>query len=157
MNALYSVGFTINDVNPDYVIVGETKHYHYQMLERAVHHVRNGAKLIGTNRDIMDRVGTEVVPSTGALVAPIELMTNSKAYFIGKPNPLIVSYALQTLQTSHKDTVIIGDRMDTDIQAGIEFGIDTVLVLSGVTTLNDLKYYGYKPKLVLNQVKDLLD
>jgi NagD protein len=139
------------------------------MLERAVHHVRNGAKLIGTNRDIMDRVGTEVVPSTGALVAPIELMTNSKAYFIGKPNPLIVSYALQTLQTTHNDTVIIGDRMDTDIQAGmkeiqwffdsvgIEFGIDTVLVLSGVTNVNDLKYYGYKPKLVLNQVKDLLD
>jgi NagD protein len=90
-------------------------------------------------------------------VAPIELMTNTKAYFIGKPNPLIVSYALNSLGIHRNDTVIIGDRMDTDIQAGIEFGIDTVLVLSGVTQKEDLRYYAFKPKLVLGGVKDLFD
>jgi len=157
MNALFSVGYTIDDVNPDYVVVGETKHYNYQMIERAVHHIRKGAKFIGTNRDVMDRVGAEVVPSTGALVAPIELMTNTKAYFIGKPNPLIVSQALLQLGTHHRDTVIIGDRMDTDIQAGIEFGLDTILVLSGVTAKEDLRYFAFKPKVVLSGVKELFE
>jgi len=149
INALYSVGFTMNDVNPDYVVVGETKHYDFHMIERAVWHVKNGARLIGTNRDLMDKVGSGYVPSTGALISPIELITNQKAYFVGKPNPLIMNKAMKTLGSVPSETVIIGDRMDTDIIAGLESGIDTVLLLSGVTTLDDLKYWPYKPTLVL--------
>jgi len=157
MNALYGVNYTIDDVNPDYVVVGETKTYNFQMIERAVRHVRRGAKLIGTNRDIMDRNGTEMIPSTGSLVSPIELMTNKKTYFIGKPNPLIMSYAMNVLKTPYEETVIIGDRMDTDIQAGLELGIDTVLVLSGVTSKEDLKEFAYKPGVVLDSVQNLLE
>eukprot|EP01114_Cavostelium_apophysatum_P019718 TRINITY_DN6428_c0_g1_i1.p1 TRINITY_DN6428_c0_g1~~TRINITY_DN6428_c0_g1_i1.p1 ORF type:complete len:325 (-),score=14.94 TRINITY_DN6428_c0_g1_i1:29-1003(-) len=155
INALYNVGFSMNDINPDYVVVGETRHYDFHMIERAAHHVRNGAKLVGTNRDIMDRVGTGFVPSTGALVAPIELMTNRKAYFVGKPNPLIMNRAMLTLGTSPADTVIIGDRMDTDIIAGLEAGIDTILVMSGVTTTEDLTSWPYKPSIVLDGVYSL--
>jgi len=156
-NALSRVGYTINDTNPDYVVVGETQNYNFHMIERAVHHVKNGARLVGTNRDILDRAGTGVIPSTGTLVAPIEIMTGTKAYFIGKPNPLIMSHALKALQTPIEETVIIGDRMDTDIQAGLEVGIDTVLVLSGVTTREDLKNWAFKPNVVLGGIIDLVE
>jgi len=155
-NALHRVGYTINDTNPDYVVVGETTNYNFQMIERAVYHVKNGARLVGTNRDILDRVGTGVVPGTGTLVAPIEIMTGTKAYFVGKPNPLIMSHALKTLKTPIEETVIIGDRMDTDIQAGLEVGIDTLLVLTGVTTKEDLKHFAFKPTVVLDGVIDLV-
>ena len=102
VSALNSVGYSITDDNPDYVVVGETKDYNFHMIERSVHHIRNGAKLIGTNKDLFDRVGTEFVPATGTLIAPIEIMTGTKAYFVGKPNPLIISHAMKTLKTRHK-------------------------------------------------------
>jgi len=156
-NALFDVGYTVNDVNPDYVVVGETNHYSFHMIERAVFHVKNGSKLIGTNKDLMDRVGPTFVCSTGALVAPIELITNTKAYFVGKPNPLIMSRAMTTLKTSASETVIIGDRMETDVQAGLELGLDTVLLLSGVTQKEELKSFAFKPTLVLDGIKDLLN
>ncbi|PRP74005.1 putative haloacid dehalogenase-like hydrolase, partial [Planoprotostelium fungivorum] len=101
--------------------------------------------------------GPNLIPSTGTLVAPIEIVTGRKAYFIGKPNPLIMSYAMNSIGTGRSETVIIGDRMDTDIIAGLELGIDSVLVLSGVTTKEDLITFGYKPTVVLGGVKDLLE
>eukprot|EP01117_Protostelium_nocturnum_P010433 TRINITY_DN3756_c0_g1_i3.p1 TRINITY_DN3756_c0_g1~~TRINITY_DN3756_c0_g1_i3.p1 ORF type:complete len:242 (-),score=60.06 TRINITY_DN3756_c0_g1_i3:30-755(-) len=156
-SALEEAGCTISDQNVDYVVVGETKEYNFSMIETAVKQIRRGAKLIGTNKDIFDRVGGDVVPSTGTLVAPIEMITGKKAYFIGKPNPLIMSYAMDTLQTKRIDTVIIGDRMDTDIVAGLELGIDSVLVLSGVTTMEDLNGFSYKPTVILDGIKDILD
>eukprot|EP01116_Phalansterium_solitarium_P018062 TRINITY_DN4637_c0_g2_i1.p1 TRINITY_DN4637_c0_g2~~TRINITY_DN4637_c0_g2_i1.p1 ORF type:complete len:340 (+),score=102.09 TRINITY_DN4637_c0_g2_i1:87-1022(+) len=155
INALYAVGYTMNDVNPDYVVVGETSQYTFQMIERAAHHVRNGARLIGTNRDIMDKVRGGFVPGTRALLAPIELMTGKKAYFVGKPNPLIMSTAMRLLNTAPSDTVILGDNMDTDIVAGIELGIDTVLMLSGVTRREDLGMWAYKPTIVLEGLIEL--
>jgi NagD protein len=155
-NALYDAGFSMNDTNPDYVVVGETRNYNYERLERAVHLVRNGAKLIGTNPDLTDPTENGVVPATGALIAPIELATGSKAYFVGKPNPLMMRHALKRLGCRREETAIVGDRMDTDIIAGIESEIETVLVLSGVTSREDLDRFAYRPRYILEGVGDIV-
>jgi len=151
-NALYEAGFSMNEINPDYVVVGETRTYNYEKIERAVHLVRAGAKLIGCNPDVTGPTEQGLVPATGALIKPIELATGSRAYFVGKPNPLIMRHALKTLGCTREETVIIGDRMDTDIIAGIESEIETVLVLSGVTTRADLPRFAYQPHHVLDGV-----
>ncbi len=157
INAIYGAGFSTNDVNPDYVVIGETPSYNYEAIKKAVMLVRNGAKLIGTNPDLTGPVELGIVPACGALVAPIELATGVKAYFVGKPNPLIMRSALRILNCQRELALIIGDRMDTDIVSGIEAGIKTVLVLSGVTSLDDIKHYGYGPDYVLSHVGELTD
>ncbi|GAK56730.1 HAD-superfamily hydrolase, subfamily IIA [Candidatus Vecturithrix granuli] len=155
-NALYNAGFSMNDTNPDYVVVSESSMYNYEKLEHAVNLVLNGAKLIGTNPDLTGPIEKGITPATGALIAPIELATGSKAYFIGKPNPLMMRHALKRLGCRREDTVIIGDRMDTDVIAGIEAEITTVLVLSGVTKREDLSRFAYRPRYILNGVGDIV-
>ena len=156
VKALYDVGFSMNDVNPDYVVVGETRSYNYEKIELAVRLVRQGAKLIGTNPDLTGPSEQGIIPATKALIAPIELATGKKAYYIGKPTPLMMRHGLKLLGTSTEDTVIIGDRMDTDIVAGIEADIDTVLVLSGVTSRETLQQFPYQPHYILNGVGELV-
>lgn len=155
-NALYNAGFSMNDANPDYVVVSESSMYNYEKLEHAVNLVLNGAKLIGTNPDLTGPIEKGITPATGALIAPIELATGSKAYFIGKPNPLMMRHALKRLGHRREDTVIVGDRMDTDIIAGIEAEITTVLVLSGVTKREDVSRFAYSPRYILNGVGDIV-
>jgi NagD protein len=152
INALYDAGFTMNDVNPDYVVVGESKAYTYDKITHAIRLVLGGAKLIGTNPDVTGPTDKGLVPATGALMAPIELATGSRAYYVGKPNPLIMRHALKKLDCRREDAVIVGDRMDTDIIAGIESEIETVLVLTGVTAESDLKRFAYRPKHVIKNV-----
>lgn len=149
ISALYNAGYSMNDVDPDYVVVGETAEYSYPKIVRAVHHVLRGAKLIGTNPDVTGPTEGGLVPATGALMAPIELATGSKAYYVGKPNPLIMRHALKQIGCRREETVIVGDRMDTDIIAGIESEIATVLVLSGVTTEAEIGRFAYRPDVVL--------
>ena len=132
-NALYEAGLTMNDVNPDYVVVGDTRTYSYERIERAVQLIMGGARL----------------------VAPIELATNRKAYFVGKPNPLMMRHALKKLESRREETAIIGDRMDTDIVAGIEAEIETVLVLSGVTSRENLPEFPYSPHYILDGVNEI--
>ena len=156
-NALYDVGFALNEVNPDYVIVGESRGYDYERLTHAVRLVLGGARLIATNPDVTGPTDKGLVPATGALIAPIELCTGSKAYYIGKPNPLIMRHALRVLGCQPAESVIIGDRMDTDIIAGIESEIETVLVLSGVTSEDDLRKFAYRPHHVLAGVGALIE
>ncbi len=156
-NALYNVGFSMNDSNPDYVVVSETDNYNYTNLQKAVELVSNGAKLIGTNPDLSDPSEKGIIPATGSLIAPIELTTGSKAYFIGKPNPLMMRTALKILGSQREETVIIGDRMETDIIAGMEAEITTALVLSGVTSESDMGRFAYCPDYVLNGVGDIPD
>jgi NagD protein len=153
--ALYDAGFSMNDINPDYVIVGETRSYNYERVERAVKLVMNGARLVGTNPDLTGPSEGGIVPATRALIAPIELATGRTAYFIGKPNPLIMRNALRVLGVKREEAVIIGDRMDTDIIAGIESEIETVLVLSGVTAKEDLNRFPYRPDYVLEGVGEV--
>ncbi|MCL1921867.1 MAG: HAD-IIA family hydrolase [Kiritimatiellaeota bacterium] len=155
VNALYDAGLTMNDIDPDYVVIGESMEYTYTKIIRAVHHVRNGARLIGTNPDVTGPVEGGIIPATGALMAPVELATGCKAYYVGKPNPLMMRHALKCLNMRREDTAIIGDRMDTDIVAGIESEIATVLVLSGVTAPADIATFAYRPNLVLNGVGDI--
>ena len=155
INALYNVGITMNEVNPDYVVVGDTRTYNFEKLERAVALVRGGARLIGTNPDLTGPVEGGIIPATRALIAPIEMATGKQAYFVGKPNPLMMRHALKQLGTHRAETAIIGDRMDTDIVAGIETELDTVLVLSGVTSRDMLGNFPYCPKYVLSGVGDI--
>jgi len=152
INALYDAGISMNDVNPDYVIMGESRNYNIDTLNHAVNLVMRGAKLIGTNPDLTGPVEDGIAPATGALISPVELATGSRAYFVGKPNPLMMRHALKRLQVRREDTVIVGDRMDTDIIAGIEAGIETVLVLSGVTTRENMKKFAYRPNYILGGV-----
>lgn len=155
ITALYEAGYSMNDVNPDYVVVGETRSYSFEKLEKATKLVRKGARLIGTNPDLTAPTGNEIVPATGALIAPIELATGVKPYFVGKPNPLMMRHARKLLGCSREETAIIGDRMDTDILAGTHEDIDTVLVLSGVTNKADVFNYAYRPKLILSGVGEI--
>ncbi len=156
INALYNVGYTMNSVDPDYVVVGESRTYNYEKIEHAVNLVLKGAKLIGTNPDVSGPVEDGIVPATRALIAPIELATGRTAYFVGKPNPLMMRKGLKKLNCTREETIIIGDRMDTDVLAGIETEIDTCLVLSGITTREEIKSFAYQPKFVLNGVVDLV-
>lgn len=155
-NAMYNVGFLMNNTDPDYVVLGETRTYNYEMMEKATQLVLKGAKLIGCNYDVTGPVDGGIAPATRALISPIEMATGKKAYFVGKPNPLMMRHGLNTLDVDNKDAVIIGDRMDTDIVAGVEAGIDTVLVLSGVTSVKSMKEFSYRPKYVLDGVGDVI-
>ena len=156
-NALYEKGISMNDVDPDYVVIGETRSYSFERLEKAVHLVLNGAKLIGTNPDLTGPTEKGIVPATGALIAPIELATGKKSYFIGKPNPFMMRRAVKYLNVMSRDTVIIGDRMDTDIIAGVEAEVDTVLVLSGVTQREDIERFAYSPKYIMSGLSELVE
>ncbi len=154
--ALYDQGIYMNDVNPDYVVVGESRTYNFEKIEKAIELVNNGAKLIGANPDITGPTERGIMPATGALIAPIEIATGKKAYFVGKPNPLMLRHGLKKLGCHSNEIAFIGDRMDTDIIAGIECNVDTVLVLSGVTSTEDIDKFPYRPKYILNGVGDLI-
>jgi 5'-nucleotidase len=156
IHALYSVGYTINNVNPDYVVVGDTHGYNFEKIELAVNLVLRGARLIGTNPDVSGPVENGITPSTKALIAPIEIATGKKAYFVGKPNPLMMRIALKKLGVKREEAIVIGDRMDTDIRCGLESEIDTLLVLSGITEQDDIDKFPYRPQYVLNGVIDLV-
>jgi NagD protein len=154
--ALYDQGIYMNDVNPDYVVVGETSTYSFEKITKAINLVIKGAKLIGTNPDITGPVENGIYPATGSLIAPIEISTGKKAYFVGKPNPLMLRHGLKKLNCHSQDIAFIGDRMDTDIIAGIESNVDTVLVLSGVTALEDIDKFPYRPGVIASGVGEIV-
>lgn len=155
INALYDVGITINDVNPDYVVVGETTSYNYNMLVKAVTLINKGARLIATNSDLTGPSEVGVIPACRALVAPIELATGTKAYFVGKPNPLMMRTGLRLLDVHSEESAMIGDRMDTDIVAGMESGLMTALVLSGVSNMENIREFSYRPSIILSGVGEI--
>lgn len=156
INALYNIGYTMNNIDPDYVVMGESRTYSYERIEHAVNLVLKGAKLIGTNPDLTGPIENGIAPATKSLISPIELATGKNAYFVGKPNPLMMRMALKKIRCNREESVIIGDRMDTDIVAGIESEIDTVLVLSGITSKKTIDDFPYRPKYILNGVEDLI-
>ena len=156
LNALYDASITMNDVNPDYVVVGEGKSYSLDTLTRATNLVMNGARLIGANSDVSGPIESGIAPACRALVAPIEMATGKQAYFCGKPNPLMMRTGLRLLGCHSNEAVMVGDRMDTDVISGLESGMSTVLVLSGVTAREDLRTYAYRPSEVLDGVGDIV-
>lgn len=156
LNALYDAGLTNNDYNPDYVVFGETRSLNYEKIEHAVRLIQRGAKLIGTNSDLTAPGENGIIPACRALIAPIEKTTGRTAYYIGKPNPLIMRHALKKLGETREMTAIIGDRMDTDIISGIESELDTVLVLSGVTSREEVDTFPYRPSVICGGVGDII-
>ena len=154
--ALHDEGITMNDVDPDYVIIGEGNSYNYENILRAVRLVLKGARLIGTNSDLTGPSEDGIIPACRAMIAPIEMATGTQAYFCGKPNPLMMRTGLRILGCHSGDAVMVGDRMDTDVISGMESGMSTVLVLSGVSTAETVKTYAYRPTIVLDGVGDIV-
>ncbi len=152
LNALYDAGITMNSVNPDYVVVGEGRNYSLESLTKAVNLVLAGARLIGANSDVSGNIENGIAPACRALIAPVEMATGKQAYFCGKPNPLMMRTGLRLLGCHSEEAVIIGDRMDTDIIAGTESGVDTVLVLTGVSDRETVKTFAYQPTEILDGV-----
>ena len=150
--AVHNAGYILTDINPDYVVLGETFMYNFDQITRAVRLVMQGAHFIATNPDPNGPAEGGIVPACGAMAALIEKASGKGPFFIGKPNPFMLRTALSYLQVHSEDTVMIGDRMDTDILTGIESGMDTILVLSGVTRREQVPEFPYQPKTIIESV-----
>ncbi|MCB0212366.1 MAG: HAD family hydrolase [Anaerolineae bacterium] len=153
--ALTDVGYTLTDYNPDYVILGETDSYPYDKIIRAIRLISQGIPFIATNPDPNGPTEDGLVPATGAVAALIESATGFSPYFVGKPNPLIMRTALRYLDEHSENAVMIGDRMDTDVKVGLESGLETILVLTGVTQPDMIDKFPYRPNRVVNSVGDI--
>jgi len=153
--ALYDVGYIITDHAPDYVVVGETTSLSYERLTHAVRFVSAGARFVATNPDVSCPGDGGMVPACGAIAALIAAATGVRPYFVGKPNPLMMRTALRTLGAHSEESVMIGDRMDTDIIGGTESGLDTILVLTGVTRREEVERFPYRPTLVVESVAEI--
>lgn len=153
--ALHQVGYVLTHHNPDYVVLGDTTFYNFDQLTQAIRLVAAGARFIATNPDANGPAEGGMVPACGAIAALVEKATGVKPYFVGKPNPLMMRRALNTLGTHSENTIMVGDRMDTDIIAGMEAGMETILVLTGVTRADEVERYPYRPTHVVPSVADI--
>lgn len=154
--ALHEIGYQLTDHEPEYVVVGETTSYSFEHITRAVRLVAAGARFIATNRDVNGPSDTGIVPATGAVAALISTATGVKPYFIGKPNPLMMRTALNTIDAHSEESVMIGDNMNTDMIAGVESGLETILVLSGVTQRADVERYPFRPTRIVESIADIM-
>lgn len=154
--ALHEAGYLLTDQDPDYVVLGETTAYSFERITRAIRLVAAGARFIATNRDVSGPSETGMVPATGAVAALIESATGIRPYFIGKPNPLMMRTALNAIDAHSEESVMIGDNMDTDIIAGMESGMETILVLTGVTKREMVARHPYRPTYILDSVADIV-
>ncbi len=153
--ALHQVGYVVTDFQPDYVVLGETMSYSYARITQAVRLINAGARFIATNPDPVGPGEGGLVPACGAVGALIEAATGVRPYFIGKPNPLMMRSALRYIDEHSENTIMVGDRMDTDIRVGTESGLETVLVLSGVTNRQEVERFPYRPTRIVDSVADL--
>lgn len=153
--ALHDVGYVQTDVDPNYVVLGEVNNYNFELITKAIRLINGGAMFIATNPDSTGPHENGVVPSTGALAALIEKATGKTPFFVGKPNPLMMRSAMRYLDVHSEDTIMVGDRMDTDVIAGVMSGLDTILVLSGVSKREDVKRFPYRPTRILNSVSEI--
>ena len=155
--ALHESGYTLTEDRPDYVVLGETLTYSFERITKGIRLVLAGARFIATNPDTTGPSPGGVLPATGSVAALISRATGVEPYFVGKPNPLMMRTALNTIDAHSESTVMIGDRMDTDIVAGLEAGLETVLVLSGVTARDAAERHPYRPARIVESVADLAD
>jgi len=153
--AVHDVGYILTDINPDYVVLGETFMYNFEQITKAVRLIMQGSRFIATNPDPNGPSEAGIVPACGAMAALIEKASGKSPFFLGKPNPFMLRSALSYLGVHSENTVMIGDRMDTDILTGMESGMDTILVLSGVTRREQLSEFPYQPKYIVESVKEL--
>ncbi|WP_296372438.1 HAD-IIA family hydrolase [Pseudonocardia sp.] len=155
--ALHEIGYVLTDNAPDYVVLGETRTYSFEAVTTAIRLIRTGARFVATNPDPTGPSADGVLPATGAVAALMTRATGVEPYYVGKPNPLMMRAALNRLQAHSETTVMIGDRMDTDIVAGLEAGMRTVLVLTGIMTADEIERFPYRPHRVVASVADLVD
>jgi NagD protein len=153
--ALHDVGYVLNDRDPDYVVLGETRTYSFEAITRAIRLVAAGARFIATNPDVTGPSPQGLLPATGSVAALVTKATGVRPYFVGKPNPLMMRSALRAIDAHSESTVMIGDRMDTDIVAGLEAGLETVLVLTGISSRADAERFAYRPSRIVPSVADL--
>jgi len=155
--ALHEAGFVMTDSDPDYVVVGETRNYSFEAITRAIRLIGDGARFIATNPDATGPSAEGPMPATGAVSALITKATGKEPYVVGKPNPMMFRSAMNKIGAHSENTAMIGDRMDTDIVAGIEAGLHTILVLTGISDQAEIERYPFRPDEVLDSVADLLD
>ena len=154
--ALYTAGYTMTERDPDYVILGETRTYSFERITTAIRLVLNGARFIATNPDPTGPSADGVLPATGSVAALISRATGVEPYYVGKPNPLMMRSALNAIDAHSESTAMIGDRMDTDVVAGLEAGLHTILVLTGVTGPDEVERFPYRPSQIVDGVGDLV-
>ncbi|WP_119696245.1 HAD-IIA family hydrolase [Microbacterium halotolerans] len=157
LTALHEAGFIMTETNPDYVVVGETRNYSFEALTKAVRLINDGARFISTNPDATGPSKQGVLPATGAINALITKATGREPYIVGKPNPMMFRSALNRIGAHSETTGMIGDRMDTDIVAGIEAGLHTVLVMTGISDESSISRYPFRPDEVVPSVAELID
>ena len=155
--ALHDIGYVLTDVDPDYVVLGETRTYSFESITKAIRLVDAGARFIATNPDETGPSREGVLPATGAVAALIERATGRQAYNVGKPNPLMMRSALRALGAHSENTLMIGDRMDTDVRSGLEAGLRTILVLSGISDAGTAARFPYRPSRVIDSIAELAD
>jgi 5'-nucleotidase len=155
--ALHDIGYVMTDRNPDYVVLGETRTYSFEAITRAIRLIEAGARFIATNPDVSGPSPAGSLPATGSVAALISAATGRSPYFIGKPNPLMMRSALNRLEAHSETTVMVGDRMDTDIISGLEAGLRTVLVSTGSTRPENIERFPYRPTRVVDSIADLVD
>ena len=155
--ALYEAGYTLTDIAPDYVVVGETRTLSFQALTHAIRLVAAGSRFIATNPDVTSPSSEGPLPATGSVAAMITKATGAQPYFVGKPNPMMFRSAMNRIEAHSESTVMIGDRMDTDVVAGIEAGLETILVLTGSTKAADIARFPYQPTRVLDSIADAIE
>ena len=155
--ALHEVGYTLTDTDADYVVLGETRTYSFESITRAIRLVERGARFIATNPDVTGPSPEGPLPATGAVAAMITKATGAEPYFVGKPNPMMFRSALNRIDGHSESTTMVGDRMDTDIVAGIEAGLDTVLVLTGSTKAADVTRFPFRPGRIMDSIADVID
>lgn len=154
--ALHDVGYTQTDTNPDYVVLGETRNFNFENLTKAVRLINGGARFIATNPDPTGPSAEGVLPATGSVAALLTKATGKHPYIVGKPNPMMFRSAMRKIGAHSESTGMIGDRMDTDVVAGIEAGLHTVLVLTGIADQKEIEKYPFRPTEILDSVQDLV-
>jgi NagD protein len=154
--ALHEIGYTTNDRDPDYVVLGETRTYSFEAITRAIRLIEDGARFIATNPDPSGPSPDGTLPATGSVAALISTATGRQPYYVGKPNSLMMRSALNQLEAHSETTVMIGDRMDTDVVSGLEAGLRTVLVLTGSTPKDKVESFPYKATRVVDSIADVV-
>ncbi|MDX6296231.1 MAG: 5-nucleotidase [Nocardioidaceae bacterium] len=155
--ALHEIGYVLTNTDPDYVVLGETRTYSFESITRAIRLISKGARFIATNPDVTGPSPDGPLPATGSVAALITRATGSEPYFVGKPNPMMLRSAMNRIDAHSERTVMVGDRMDTDVVAGIEAGLETILVLSGSTTSSDIERFPFRPSRVLESIADAIE
>jgi NagD protein len=155
--ALYEAGYTLTDTDPDYVVLGETRTYSFESITRAIRLIDKGARFIATNPDVTGPSPEGPLPATGSVAAMITRATGADPYFVGKPNPMMFRSAMNKINAHSESTTMIGDRMDTDVVAGIEAGLETILVLTGSTRASDVSRFPFRPSRVLDSIADVVE